>query len=330
MESVIEEMRTAGQENVNLIISALEEIVKGLAEKTSPGEFWTSVAPPLPWKKHHHLREHIDKKWEDIKVKYKEKVHFIPKLSKLAFGTGNDDVHLVDKSRERFFNHVIESSLACFMKDKNNGECTNDEEGSENMDTHEQTIIQHRAPATSTPATFRQSKRQYNEDHAVKRWRNNADLEENLQRLTRRVERRWKSDALIFARDEEQLDTFKNEKTLDRIVISGVTIEKLSGTLDERKPIMFEAVTKILRSFMDEPPEPAYANHLNSQFRSTRRVLEVRFGNVDRALQVRKAADKIKQCRINKDFPAELNGVKIGMTLTKSTKIRIAMLKGLA
>ena len=109
-----------------------------------------------------------------------------------------------------------------------------------------------------------------------------------------------------------------------------MTIEKLSGTLDERKPIMFEAVTKILRSFMDEPPEPAYANHLNSQVRSTRRVREVRFGNVDRALQVRKAADKIKQCRINKDFPAELNGVKIGMTLTKSTKIRIAMLKGLA
>ena len=29
-------------------------------------------------------------------------------------------------------------------------------------------------------------------------------------------------------------------------------------------------------------------------------------------------------------FPDELNGVNIGMTLTKSTKIRIAILKGLA
>ena len=60
-------------------------------------------------------------------------------------------------------------------------------------------------------------------------------------------------------------------------------------------------------------------------------VLEIHFGSVENALKVHKAySDKIKECRATKIFPNELNSVNIGMTLTKSTKIRIAILKGLA
>lgn len=84
LESVVEEMRSAGQDDIGLINSALEEIVKGPTYKSKPGECWTTVAPLLNWKKHQQLREQIDKKWEDLKTKYKNKVHFVPKLSKLA------------------------------------------------------------------------------------------------------------------------------------------------------------------------------------------------------------------------------------------------------
>ena len=49
LESVVEEMRSAGQDDIGLINSALEEIVKGPTYKSKPGECWTTVAPLLNW-----------------------------------------------------------------------------------------------------------------------------------------------------------------------------------------------------------------------------------------------------------------------------------------
>ena len=333
LESVVEEMRSCGQDDISLINSALEEIVKELAEKSKPGDFWTSVAPLLPWKKHAQIREQLDRKWEDLKTKFSKKVHFIPKLAKLAFGSGDDDVHLVDKSRERYFNHVIESSIAAFIRERTDEESTGDDASME-LDTHDQTIIQGTA-RTSTPVPVRQAKRKattmFDEAIMAKRQRNRIELEDDVDYLTKRVEQRWRSDNLLFAKHDEQLDTLRNEKNLDKIVMNGVYIENLTGSLDEQRAMMFEAVTNILSSFMDDPPAPTFANHLNSQFRTSRRVLEVRFGNAERAILVRKTyAKKVMEFRAEKKFPEALNGVGIGMTLTKSTKIRIAILRGLA
>ena len=338
-------MRNAGDDDLAIINSALEEIIKELVTKSNQGEFWTSVAPLLPWKKHAHLRGAIDQKMAALEATYGKSVHFIPKLSKLAFGTGDDKVHLVDKSRERFFNHIIESSLQAFTRvNQEDGGSTNEDEGSEKMDTHDQTIKPGGSNRfrgnmrTSTPmAATKYSKRKAptidpeEELNLAKRMKSHYDLEGELRSLARRVESRWKSDALILAKHDEQLDVLKNEKFLDRIIISGVQIQLLTGPLEDRKAIMFEAVTNILKSFMDEPPAPTFANHLNSQIKSSRRVLEIRFGGAEKATLVRKTyAAKIQEFRQEKKFPQELNGVNIGMCLTKSTKIRIAILKGLA
>ena len=330
-------MRSTG-DNYSLISAALEEIVKGLAEKQCPGVSWTLVAPILPWKKHSHFKERLDRTWEDLKQRYGKKTHFIPKLGKLAFGTGNEDVHLVDKSRERYFNHIIESSLQWFMKELSGEGSNADDERSEDMDTKEQTIVEanFNRQSTSTPIAFKRQKRMLELDDELiqstkTRRPNLQDLEEEVRDLTRKVERRWKSDALIFAKHDEQLDTIKNQNFLDRIVFSGVYIENLNGTIEEKKPFIFEAITKILNSFMEDPPAPTFAIHLNPQYKTARRVVEIRFGNTERAIAVRRTyAKKIQEFRNQKKFPEELNGVNIGMTLTKSTRIRIAILKGLA
>ena len=333
LESVVEEMRGVGLEDVAAITAALEEIIIELSNKAKPGECWATVAPLLPWKKHASIREQLEKRWDNLRLQYSKKVHFITKLSKLAFGSGNDEVHLVDKSRERFFGHIIESSMEYFVKDYLGDEST-DLDQNDDMETNDLTIVEGSSKPirTSTPATFRQAKRKAMENVNVLAKRPNVrDLEEDLDILTRRVEQRWKGDSMVLAKHDEQLDTLKNQKDLDKIVISGVHIELLAGSLEERKPLMFEAVTKVLKSFMDDPPEPTFAIHLNQQFKTTRRVLEVRFGNVERALLVRKTyAKKIQEFRAEKKFPEELNGVRIGMTLTRATRIWIAILRGLA
>ena len=169
------------------------------------------------------------------------------------------------------------------------------------MDTQDQTIVQGgshssmnqaRGITTSTPATFKQTKCLQDEENyeanVVKRSRNSFELEEDVHHLKRRVEHRWRSDAIIMAKHDEQLDTIKNQKALDCIVMTGVVIQNLTGTLEERKPRMFETITTILKSFMEDPPAPTYTNHLNAQFNTPRCVLEVCFGNVDLALKVEK------------------------------------------
>ena len=88
------------------------------------------------------IRDQLDKKWEDLKKTYGNKVHFIPKLSKLAFGSGNDNVHLVDKSRERFFYHVLELSINYFVTERTDEGTTTEENSGSDMETNDVTIVQ--------------------------------------------------------------------------------------------------------------------------------------------------------------------------------------------
>ena len=105
-------------------------------------------------------------------------------------------------------------------------------------------------------------------------------------------------------------------------------IGDLTGSL---KPKMFETVTKIMSSFMEDPLAPMFAKHLHAQYKTPKRVLEIRFGDSDKAIVVRKTyAKKVIEFRSAKNLLVELNGVSIGITLTKSTRIRIAILRGLA
>ena len=63
-------MKNAGVEDFNLISSAVEEIVRVLANKSKNGDFSTSIAPILPWKKHSLIRENLDRTWEDLRKKF--------------------------------------------------------------------------------------------------------------------------------------------------------------------------------------------------------------------------------------------------------------------
>ena len=201
------------------------------------------------------------------------------------------------------------------------------EEG-EDISSNDRTIIPSNNFHSSTPITERLGKRKAIDldSGQTKRYRSNTGLEEEVHYLRTRMEQRWRSDAMIFAKHDEEIDTIRNQKNLERIVISGVLIDELQGNIEQTRPIMIAAVNKILNSFMDDPPVPTYVKHLNPQFKTPRRVIKVRFGNADLAVLVRKTySNKIKDFRKSKQFPNEINRVNFGMTLTKSTRIRIAI-----
>lgn len=145
---------------------------------------------------------------------------------------------------------------------------------------------------------------------------------------------------MFFAKHEEGLDTVKNEKNLDKILFSGVYIEKLEGTTLDKIPVMKEGVYKVLDAFMDftenedgskDYPEIIFISHLNPQVKSGWRVIEARFESKEAAGTIREEfGRKRKEMRRTGIVPDSLKGIGINLSVTKETKIRIEVLRALA
>ena len=93
-----------------------------------------------------------------------------------------------------------------------------------------------------------------------------------------------------------------------------------------------EALTPIMKElFGDDFPVPIFVSHLNAHIPSNRRVIEAKLENQETAAKVRKAyGDKMKSCRETNLYPDTLRGMNIAMSVTRSTRVRIEILRALA
>lgn len=138
---------------------------------------------------------------------------------------------------------------------------------------------------------------------------------------------------LYIAKHEESLDTIRNEKNLNKIIFSGIEIENLVGNMEAKKPIILDALTTIMKSFMNEEDIPSvkYVVHLNDRFKTNFKVIEARFDTPAEARKVRESfGAKIRDWKVTKLFPDSLKGVGINLCHTRETRIRIEVLKALA
>jgi len=184
----------------------------------------------------------------------------------------------------------------------------------------------------STPTPARQSFRMANEHRGL------SQLRGEFRAFNRMIENRLDRDLMVFARHKESLDTAKNERNLDRIVFSGVAIEKLQGTAAEKIPILKDSFFKIVAAILDinegseEPvPEIMFVSHLNPQIKSVYRVIEARFETKQIAAGIREAfSKKYKESRRTGTIADSLKGVGVNLSVTRETKVRIEVLKALA
>ena len=104
-------MLEASSGNMALVEHALEEIISIAGHKSS-ATTWITIAPILMWKLFEKHAPSISKVWSKLTLKHK-KVKFVSDLPNLSFDK-RDDVHLAEKSSEKFFKHIVEESLSYF------------------------------------------------------------------------------------------------------------------------------------------------------------------------------------------------------------------------
>ena len=323
LESVVQESLEASSGNTSFVEHSLDELITIAGLKSSSSR-WVTIAPILMWKSFAQHKPFIDEVWKKLESKHK-KVKFIDYKENLSFDK-KDEVHLSEKSSQKFFQHIIEESLNYFTASNSNSEDSSESE-MEIVSDFNPNRIPKKKTSPFAPVQFKR-KRRRSEEHPITL----SELASDLKDLRTQVEKRWKADDFLWAKQEESLDTTRNEKILDRIILTGVVIENLTGTGLEKKPLILEALTPIMKElFGDDFPVPIFVSHLNAHIPSNRRVIEAKFENQETAAKVRKAyGDKMKSCRETKLYPDTLRGMNIAMSVTRSTRVRIEILHALA
>lgn len=246
---------------------------------------------------------------------------FIPRPAGLRLSV--DGIHLVPKSGAKYLEHLIEESLKAWLE-------VPDDDMEEEVADMSQEILQDVFTPGPLAKTGKGKKRARREPEVK-----SEDPEMSLlKRRVSLIEQRQVRDLYFFAKHEEALDTVRNEKNLNKIIFSGVNIDKLEGNMDVRKPIIIEALAKIMKEFLPEEtaqPEVKYVVHLNSRFKTAWRVIEARFGTAAEAKMIRECfGKKMKDWRLTKLIPDAIKGVGLNMCHTRETRIRIEIMKALA
>jgi len=290
-----------------------------------------SVAPMIYWRSFDDgLRKICSDIWKILQADYKS-LEFLPKVSSLRLR--EDGVHLQERSAIKYIEGITESSLKCWLEE----ESDDNDDGMEVEDNvslaseANRTIIENsNSNAPGQSSSFKSA----GDTAAINELRN------ELRSFKRSIEHRLDQDLITLARHEEALDLTRNEKNLDRVLFSGVKIDKLEGTPAEKIPVLKEAIGHILASFLDVPvneagvkiiPEIKFINHLNPQIRTDRRVIEARFESKEIAAKIRESfGKKKKEMRLSNVVPDVLGGVNVNLSLTRETRVRIEVLKALA
>lgn len=321
LESVISEVKRGNKDDSKNIEAALKELCSELARRAEGG-LKVSVAPLIFWRSFDSaLRKSCTEIWRNLEIEFPQ-LEFLPELSHLRLA--DDGVHLHDNSANKYIEHIMAKSMAIWLREDT--EMEQDNSDSQSLD---RTII-----GNSTPARTGQSFRAAGDAAGL------SQLRGEFRAFKRSVENRFDRDLIVFARHEESLDTVKNEKALDRIVFSGINIDKLEGKPADKVEPMRAAINLVVASILNLSeediengalPKIVFIAHLNPQVRSTYRVVEARFESRQVAAKIREAfGKKYKEMKTSGIFPDVLKGVGVNLSVTRETKVRIEVLKALA
>lgn len=253
-------------------------------------------------------------------------IYFINPIGNLKLS--NDGVHLEQESGERYLNEVIERSLKKWVTPID--EPTSEAETEINLSQEEITIDDEtfksgakrkrgRPPTSTVGSRFKPKLDEAMIDSVNKRL-DHLEFSNN-------------KTMLFIAKHEEALDTIRNEKNMNKIIFSGIEIENLIGKMEVKKPIILNALTTVMKAFMNEEDIPTiqYVVHLNDRFKTNFKVIEARFETPAEAKRVRETfGAKVRDWKVNKLFPDALKGVGINLCHTRETRIRIEVMKALA
>lgn len=334
LESIASDLRKSGKDATE---TALRDICKELTNKVDDG-IKVTVAPMIFWRSFEEsYRKTCNDIWRSLQNDFR-RIEFLPRISNLRLS--DDGVHLQERSATKYIEHIVEESLATWLREGESEAESDDTTGSQASEKDaDKTIVGMSTPAlTNRKRSFKEA----SESAGI------SALRAEFKSFKSGIESRQAKDLLFFAKHEEQLDVARNERNLDKVVFQGVYIEKLEGKPAEKIPILKAAIKRVLKALLgqqtaengdvemereeeDTVPKMMFVAHVNPQVRSPYRVVEVRFENKETALMIRETfGRKRKEWRTTGMISDALNGVSVNLSLTRETRIRIEVMKALA
>ena len=299
----------------------------------------TICGPLLMWKKHSkELRSTAAGAIKTMKTTYPG-IRMISKLKSLKFIA--DGVHLNDRSAKVHFAAVQSASEQFFFHDDDEYN-TEDETVMEVMDTDNEIEItkvvesEINIVGTGGPENDQEAEDDSNEDqrqHSIHNVAFKALITE-VRNIKNQMMERWQIDLIVSAGTKEDLDRIENSTNMNKIIISGLEVHNIWAAEDwkARVPLIKKEITAFFK--LIDPgftKEPGYIKHLNGKLKGARQIIEVTMESEAEGKKMRKIyADRIREWREAKSFPAQVHGLSMAPALTLATRVRVAILHALA
>ena len=297
--------------------------------------------PLLMWKKHSkELRSTAAGAIKTLKVKYPG-IRVVQKLTSLKFSS--DGVHLNERSAKIHFG-AVQSASEDFFYNEDDEYYTDVESNRDdvNMETDvEIEITKVVEPEIQVIKLARPKNDEKIEDeideepmqHSI----NNpafAALLAEVKTVKHMMFERWLVDLIVSAGTKEDLDRIENNANMNKIVISGIEVEGIWAATDwkARVPLIKAAIGPLFKLIDPEHSKDiGYIKHLNGRLKGARQIIEVTMGSEAEGKAIRKKyAERVREWREAKTFPAKVHGVSIAPALTLATRVRVAMLHAMA
>ena len=296
----------------------------------------------LPWTRFDgRVRDTVEDAMRDARAAHKEMIYFAePCEGKLRFQK-KDGVHLTDQSADLYadytvneINKMMEESAggrkrkarsettrsARLRMDEDADEAVEGETGSVGEEDEEGEVVefgtQDRQGKSALPVPTRSV--------SVAR-----DLHERILAL----EEKSFQDNIMFARQQEELDTIANEKSEDRVIFTGIFIEGFFRLSNEEKIQRMKNQTQMLvnKVMGNEEAKIEYVNQVNRGAKSGPVVMNARFNSREAAKDFRaKFARSMKDHNREGTMPNEFRGINVLPAQRLSTRVRIDILRSIA
>ena len=343
IESVVNEAMSASVDPASAIMTSISILMIELRKKVEANnKIRGGVSPMLPWTRFNgRVRDKVDEAMRDARAAHKEMIYFAGPCESLLRIQKKDGVHLTDQSADLYADYIV-TEINKMMEESLGGRKR--KAASETTRSARLRMDDDAAEATEGETSGGDGE---DEDGEVVEFRNQerrgqpvqpaqprtVSVARELHERISALEEKSFQDNLMFARQQEELDTIANEKSEDRVIFTGVFIEGFFRLPNDEKiqRMRIQAQNLVDRVMGNEEARIEYVNQVNKAAKSGPVTMNARFNSRDAAKQFRaKFARTMKEHNKDGTMPNEFRGINVLPAQRLSTRVRIDILRSIA
>ena len=351
IESIVNEAMGASADPLTAVTTGINLLMLELRNKVERNKaLKVGIAPMLPWTR-------FDKKTlakAEAAIKEAMKIHagkfyFAETCKETLRLQKSDGVHLTDQSADLYADYIM-AEIDRMMEDRSSGRKRKADDAQAKKSKRRNAPEDESDWASAVESEGNRPDEEDEQEGTVVNFGQGKELgevesesEEELPRkksLARElheriiaIEDKGFQDNLMFAKQQEELDAIANEKSLDRVIFTGMYIEgfyRMSG--EEKIEIMKSKTQALVHKVMGaEDIRIEFVNQVNKSARSGPVTMNARFNSGEAAKLFRgKFARMMKDHNRDGTMPNEYRGINVMPSQRLATRVRIDIMRSIA